>query len=111
MSSNTPNFDKLTSNNYPTWAGEMEVWFRSAGLWCIVSGLSKCPTVSATTTPEQDAAIDTCNHVSYMKPSDTGSYLSRPFIQDRQLPVGLWPIPYPRVSWVLAVMDGNSKHM
>jgi len=41
-----------------------------------------------------------------MKPSDTGSYLSRPFIQDRQLPVGLWPIPYPRVSWVLAVMGG-----
>jgi len=26
---------------------------------------------------------------SPLKPSDIGSYLSRPFIQDRQLPVGL----------------------
>ena len=58
MSSNTPNFDKLTSNNYPTWAGEMEAWFRSAGLWHVVSGSSKRPTVSTTTTPEQEAAID-----------------------------------------------------
>ena len=36
----------------------MEAWFCSAGLWHIVSGLSKHPTVSATTTHEQDAAID-----------------------------------------------------
>jgi len=58
MSSNTPNFDKLTSNNYPTWADEMEAWFRSAGLWRVVSGSSTRPTCSNKPTTEEEAAID-----------------------------------------------------
>jgi len=48
MSSSIPLFDKLNSNNYNTWNGDMEAWFRAQALWRIVSGVSKPPTVSAT---------------------------------------------------------------
>ena len=48
MSSSIPLFDKLNSNNYNTWKGDMEAWFRAQALWRIVSGVSKAPTVSAT---------------------------------------------------------------
>ena len=67
--------------------------------------------VENTVQDSRKSAGNLYNHVSYMKPSDTGSYLWRPFIQDRQLPVGLWPILYPRVSRVPPAMGGNSKHM
>jgi len=43
-----PLFDKLNSNNYNTWNGDMGAWFRAQALWRIVSGVSKLPTVSAT---------------------------------------------------------------
>jgi len=48
MSSSIPLFDKLNSNNYNTWNGDMEAWFRAQALWRIVSGVSKPSTVSAT---------------------------------------------------------------
>jgi len=41
-------FDKLNSNNYNTWNGDMGAWFRAQALWRIVSGVSKPPAVSAT---------------------------------------------------------------
>jgi len=46
MSSSILLFDKLNSNNYNTWNGDMEAWFCAHALWCIVSGVSKPPTVS-----------------------------------------------------------------
>jgi len=55
MSSSIPNFDKLNSNNYNTWNGDMEAWFHAQALWRIVSSISKPPTVSATSKErEQD---------------------------------------------------------
>jgi len=48
MSSSIPLFDKLNSNNYNTWNGDMEAWVRAQALRCIISGVSKLPTVSAT---------------------------------------------------------------
>jgi len=48
MSSSILLFDKLNSNNYNTWNGDIEAWFHAQALWCIVSSISKPPTVSAT---------------------------------------------------------------
>ena len=45
-SSSIPISDKLNSNNYNTWNGDMEAWFHAHALWHIVSGISKPPTVS-----------------------------------------------------------------
>ena len=53
--STTPSFDKLNSTNYNTWSGDMEAWYRAQGLWRLVSGASKCPTVS---TPPKDGEED-----------------------------------------------------
>ena len=41
-----PSFDKLNSNNYNIWSGDMKAWYRAQALWHIVSGASKAPTVS-----------------------------------------------------------------
>ena len=46
MSSSIPSFDKLNSNNYNTWSGDMEAWYRAQALWRIVSNVSKSPTAS-----------------------------------------------------------------
>jgi len=46
MSSTLPLFAKLNSNNYNTWHGDMEAWYRAQALWRLVSGASKAPTVS-----------------------------------------------------------------
>jgi hypothetical protein len=46
MSSSIPSFDKLNSNNYNTWSGNMEAWYRAQALWRLVSGASKSPTLS-----------------------------------------------------------------
>jgi len=40
MSSSIPLFDKLNSNNYNTWNGDMEAWFHAQVLWRIISGVS-----------------------------------------------------------------------
>jgi len=48
MSSSISLFDKLNSNNYNTWNGDMEACFCAQALWRIVSGVSKLPTVRAT---------------------------------------------------------------
>jgi hypothetical protein len=47
MSSSIPSFDKLNSTNYNTWSGDMEAWHRAQGLWHIISGVSKTPSVPA----------------------------------------------------------------
>ena len=47
-SSSLPLFEKLNSNNYNNWNGDMEAWFRAQSLWHIVSGVTKPPTVSQT---------------------------------------------------------------
>jgi len=46
MSSSIPSFDKLNSNNYNTWSGDMEAWYHAQALWRIISSASKAPTVS-----------------------------------------------------------------
>ncbi|TFK16588.1 hypothetical protein FA15DRAFT_741947 [Coprinopsis marcescibilis] len=38
-----PSFPKLSHTNYNSWAGDMEAWFCSQGLWRLVSGSSPCP--------------------------------------------------------------------
>ena len=58
-SNSLPNFPKLDSTNYPTWAGNMEAWFRSSGLWRIVSAQSKKPRVSTTPTATETTAVET----------------------------------------------------
>ena len=60
MASSSPNFEKLSSTNYPTWSGEMEAWFRASGLWKIVSGSAKCPSASKSPATEAELlAIET----------------------------------------------------
>jgi hypothetical protein len=46
MSASIPAFDKLNSNNYTSWSGDMEAWYRAQALWRIVSGAAKAPTLS-----------------------------------------------------------------
>ena len=46
MASSLPFADKLNSNNYKTWNGEMEAWFCAEELWHLVSGVSTAPRVS-----------------------------------------------------------------
>jgi hypothetical protein len=46
MSSTLPLFTKLNSNNYNTWNGDMEAWYRAQALWRLVSGASTVPKVS-----------------------------------------------------------------
>ena len=46
MSSTLPLFAKLNSNNYNTWNGDMEAWYRAQALWRLVSGASTPPKVS-----------------------------------------------------------------
>ena len=58
MASGTPTFVKLNGENYTTWSGEMEAWLRASGLWKVVSGKQKSPTVSATPTAEESMALD-----------------------------------------------------
>ena len=59
MSSHSmPNFTKLNASNYPTWSGEMQAYLRSQGVWRIVSGDSKQPTLSSTPTDTQEAALE-----------------------------------------------------
>ena len=53
-----PNFTKLNASNYPTWSGEMQAYLRSQGVWRIVSGDSKQPTLSSTPTDAQEAALE-----------------------------------------------------
>ena len=57
-SSTTPAFEKLNATNYQTWAGEMEAWFRSAGLWRLVSGKSLRPTTSSPPTAAEDELVE-----------------------------------------------------
>ncbi|OAX30773.1 hypothetical protein K503DRAFT_666644, partial [Rhizopogon vinicolor AM-OR11-026] len=33
----------LTSNNYPTWKGEMKAYLRVKGVWVLVKGSETCP--------------------------------------------------------------------
>ncbi len=56
-----PHFTKLNAANYPTWAGEMQAYLRSQGVWRIVSGDSKAPKLSSTPTEAQEAALDAWN--------------------------------------------------
>jgi hypothetical protein len=58
MSSNIPTFTKLGPSNYPTWAGEMRAWLRSAGLWCIVDGTTQCPTLGSPSTDGSQGKIE-----------------------------------------------------
>jgi hypothetical protein len=46
MSFTLPLFNKLNSNNYNTWNGDMEAWYRAQALWRLVSGASTVPKVS-----------------------------------------------------------------
>jgi len=46
MSSTLPLFAKLNSNNYNTWNGDMEAWYRAQALWHLISGASTAPKVS-----------------------------------------------------------------
>jgi hypothetical protein len=46
MSSSIPSFAKLNSNNFNSWSGDMEAWYRAQALWRIVSGAAKTPTLS-----------------------------------------------------------------
>ena len=48
MASSLSLFDKLNSNNFNTWNGDMEAWFRAQALWRLVSGASTAPRVSQT---------------------------------------------------------------
>jgi hypothetical protein len=57
-SNSSPNFTKLNSTNYPTWAGNMEAWFRSAGLWHIVNGSTKSPMLSEKPTDAENLALE-----------------------------------------------------
>ncbi|KJA21476.1 hypothetical protein HYPSUDRAFT_104407, partial [Hypholoma sublateritium FD-334 SS-4] len=60
-SSSLPNFTKLNASNYPTWCGEMQAYLRSQGIWHIVSGQSKAPTLSSTPKDTEEAALDAWN--------------------------------------------------
>jgi transposase InsO family protein len=55
---NIPTFPKLTSNNYPTWADNMEAYLMSIGVWRIVSGQSTHPALSITATMLEIDAVD-----------------------------------------------------
>ena len=43
MASSLPAFSKLHHTNYTIWAGDMEAWLRSQGLWRLVSGSAQPP--------------------------------------------------------------------
>lgn len=58
MASGLPTFAKLSEDNYTTWSGEMEAWLRASGLWRLVSGKQKAPTVSSTVTQAEADALD-----------------------------------------------------
>jgi len=58
MSSKAPNFDKLSSANYPTWAGEMQAWLMASGLWRIVNGSKPRPAASSPPTEAQAITIE-----------------------------------------------------
>jgi len=53
-----PQFTKLGSTNYPTWAGEMQAWLCANSVLRIVSGNSKAPTLSSPPTDAQIASFD-----------------------------------------------------
>jgi hypothetical protein len=55
MSSSSPSFARLTSTNYTTWSGDMEAWLKSLGLWRIVSGSQKHPSLKS---PSADSVAD-----------------------------------------------------
>ena len=57
-SNSSPNFAKLNSTNYPTWAGNMEAWFHSSGVWRIVNGQNKQPTMSTPPTENETLALE-----------------------------------------------------
>jgi hypothetical protein len=58
MSSSIPSFDKLNSNNFNSWSGDMEAWYRAQALWRIVSGASKSPTLSAPIKEGEEEKLD-----------------------------------------------------
>ncbi|OAX31498.1 hypothetical protein K503DRAFT_812656 [Rhizopogon vinicolor AM-OR11-026] len=39
----TNSVTKLTSNNYPTWKGDMKAYLRVKGVWLLVNGSETCP--------------------------------------------------------------------
>jgi hypothetical protein len=70
-SSSLPTFAKLNASNYPTWCGEMQAWLRSQGVWCIVSGQSKAPTISSPPKDGEEAALNTW----YLKSDKAAGYI------------------------------------
>ncbi|KXN89409.1 hypothetical protein AN958_05782 [Leucoagaricus sp. SymC.cos] len=58
MSSNGPNFEKLNATNYATWSGEMQVWLQASGLWRIVNGTIKKPSIPSPSTEAHHSAVE-----------------------------------------------------
>jgi len=58
MSTSSPTFKQFNSTNYSTWSGEMSVWLKSAGVWRIVSGVSKAPKQSSSSKPEEEKSLE-----------------------------------------------------
>jgi len=57
MSTSSPTFKQLNSTNYSTWSGEISAWLKSAGVWRIVSGVSKAPKQSSPSKPEEEKSL------------------------------------------------------
>jgi hypothetical protein len=58
MSSTLPLFTKLNSNNYNTWNGDMEAWYRAQALWRLVFGASTVPKVSTPAKEGEEEKLD-----------------------------------------------------
>jgi hypothetical protein len=70
-SSSLPTFAKLNASNYPTWCGEMQAWLRSQGIWRIISGQSKAPTVLSPPKDGEETALDAW----YLKSDKAAGYI------------------------------------
>jgi hypothetical protein len=85
-SSSLPTFGKLNASNYPTWCGEMQAWLRSQGVWRIVSGQSKAPTVSSPPKDGEETALDAW----YLKSDKAAGYIYLAVDENPDDPVKMW---------------------
>jgi len=88
-----PQFAKLNASNYPSWAGEMQAWLRSQGVWRIVSGQSKAPKLSSSPKDTEEAALDAWT----TKSDKAAGYIYLAVEEDQKIPS---PFPVTTTLWL-----------
>ncbi|KXN86136.1 hypothetical protein AN958_10438 [Leucoagaricus sp. SymC.cos] len=93
MSSNGPNFEKLNATNYATWSGEMQAWLQASGLWRIINGTTKKPSIPFPSTEVHHSAVEAWE----AKTGKTAGWLylmvepeQRVHFANREDPVDMW---------------------